>query len=591
VLAELHIRDFALIERQRVAVGAGLCVITGGTGAGKSLVVDALDFVLGARASADIVRAGAEEALVEALFYVDGPEERARIAAASPLLTEAGSAFEGELVLARSMSKAGRSRAMVNGRLAPVGALAELATRLVEVCGQHETHALFDAAEQREVVDLFGGHGALGERYRGAFEALRAAEKRLAALLEGARDRARREEAVAFEAKELRALAVSRGELAELERELLALESAAKIRAALRAGYAGIYESEGSVLAKLRAIEREVAPLGRAVPELLEVAARIEEASRILADAALACRDLRSRHRMDEGRRQEVDERIGAIRRLALKLGIDADEMPARLAALETERVALEGAEEGAASLRAEVARLEEELREAGAALSSARRAAAARLAREVEAELQDLGMKGAALSIDVAPDPEGPIASGLDRVELRIRTNAGDEPRPLRRIASGGEASRVMLAIKARLAGKGSVPTLVFDEVDANVGGRLGEAIGRRLRALARRYQVLCVTHLPQIAAFGERHLHVSKATHAGATVTSIAELQGEARVREIAQMIRGDSVTEVTLAEAREMIHAATAEPEPAAAPDRRAPAPGPAPSRREKSRKVAP
>jgi len=572
VLAELNIRNFALIERQRVSIGPSLVVLTGGTGAGKSLVIDALKFVLGARASADVIRAGATEAEVEALFYVDQLDERVRIAAATPSLEGSGATWDGELVLARSVNRQGRSRASVNGRLVPAGALADLADRLIEICGQHETQALFQAHEQREIVDVFGGHAELRERYRAAHERHREAEARLRSLVSGAQDRALRRDALAFQVKELKALHVKKGELQELETELRRLESAAKIRSALRAGYVGIYESDASVLGKLRAIQREVGPLEKLVPELARVGALIEEGSRALEEAALACRDLRSGYRMDDERRQEVDERIGAIRRLSMRLAIEADEMPQRLASLEAELKALEGAGTDEGALRGESEARAKEARALGAALSKARKAAAVKLAAEVEGELADLGMKGAALSIEVADDPEGATATGHDRVEILIRTNEGDAAKPLKKIASGGEASRVMLALKARLAGKGSVPTLVFDEVDANIGGRLGSTIGRKLLALARRYQVLCVTHLPQIAAMGEQHLHVAKAvvsgdTPAAATTTTVTELTGEARVREVAQMIRGEGASDVTLAEARDMLATGRASEAPTA------------------------
>ncbi len=579
MLAELNIRNFALIERQRVPVGAGLCVISGGTGAGKSLVVDALKFVLGARGTTDAIRAGADEAEVEALFYVDSPGERARVAAAAPALAESSGSWEGELVLSRSINRAGRSRATVNGRLVPVGALADLGARLVEVCGQHDAHALFAPAEQREIVDLFGGLLAQRETYARAYEAHRAAEERLRAIETGARDRAVRRETLEFQVGDLRALAPKAGELPDLEVELARLESAAKIRGALRSAYVGIYESDAAVLAKLRAIGRELEPLRALVPELGAARDLVAEAEGALEEAALKCRDLRSRFRLDEDRREEVDERISAYRRASGKYARSADELAALLGELEDEFAALDGAAGGAGALRSDVERLAAERARSGAALSAGRKKAAARLGAAVAAELDDLGMPGAALSIDVEDDPRGPGPLGLDRVEMRIKTNAGDEAMPLRKIASGGEASRVMLALKACLAGEGSVPTLVFDEVDANVGGRLGTTIGRKLRALAARWQVLCVTHLPQIASFADHHLAVSKAEDAGRTVTAVAELDEAGRLRELAQMIRGEGATEQTLAEARDMIAAACGPAAPRGQAERRKAAKEPA------------
>jgi DNA repair protein RecN (Recombination protein N) len=556
VLAELNIRNFALIERQRVTLGPGLNVISGETGAGKSLVIDALEFVLGARASQELIRSGEAEAQVEALLYVDSPAERARIAA---LLPDVAGIEAGELVLSRAIQRNGRSRATVNGRLFPVAQLAELGERLVEVCGQHETQALFRAAEQRGLVDRFAGIEAEVDAFRTIYERRRAAEARLAEVEASARDLAARREALEFQARELRALALEPGELEKLECELLRLENAAKIRAALRAAYSGIYESDAAILGRLAAIARDLEAVREAVPEIAKLAGQIEEGARLLEDAALACRDLRARFRVDEDRREEVSQRISAVHRACVRFGRDADGLARLLPEIERELASLGAAAGGAGALREEIAALDRDLARRGAAITEARRRAGERLASEVREELEALGMKGARLLVEVAPEPAGAGPSGFDRVEIFIRTNEGEEPRPLRKIASGGEASRVMLALKARLAGEGSVPTLVFDEVDANVGGRLGAVVGEKLFALGRRYQILCVTHLPQIASYADRHLTVSKASENGRTYAAITAIEGEARLREIAHMIRGQKVTEVAIAEAREMVEAA--------------------------------
>jgi len=559
MLTTLRISGLAIVDRVEVRFGPGLHVLTGETGAGKSILVNALHLVLGGRMGADVLREGAEEAVVEALFELPaGHPVLARLEAA-------GLPADGELLVRRTASRSGRGRAFVNGSLCTVGMLADAVRGLVDVSGQHEHVSLLDEASHLALLDAFAGADA------GPF---RAAHARLAALLRerdaldaGEAERGRREELLAFQLRELEAAKLVPGEEAALAAERQVLASAERLRAAARTAEGLAYAEEGSaserIAAAMRAIEGAAAVdarLAEPLALLRGAAAEVDEAGRALAHYAEGITG-------DPERLAGVEERLELLRALARKHGGSVEAAVARRDAIREEL----GRAVGAGERRAEV---ERELAEAGPrvlalarALSAARRDGARRLGTAVEAELRRLAMASCGVEIEL-PATEGGvtwggIAMGPDGAEgarILLAPNPGEPARPLARIASGGELSRLLLALKRALARVDPVPVYVFDEVDAGLGGAVAESVGRVLAEVARGRQVLCVTHLPQVAAFADRHYRVEKRVSGGRTTTVVTALEDDgARRAEVARMLAGAEVTPSALDHAGSLLGAA--------------------------------
>jgi DNA repair protein RecN (Recombination protein N) len=557
MLTCLRVRDFAIIDRLELELGPGLNVITGETGAGKSILVDALSLVLGERARPELVRGGAESAEVEALFDLSGaPEVLARLEAAG-VATD-----EGELLVRRVVLGGGRTRAYVNGRLATAAQLAELAAGLADVSSQHEHHSLTDPSTHLGYLDAYARLEPRRHEMARAHAALAEAEAALAQLQSAVADRATREDLLRFQVREIEEVAPEPGERERLreEREVLrhaeALSrSAAGAEEAVYAGEDAVVDVLGRVEADLLGAARLDPRLGPLVQELAEARARLEEVGRELGRRA---REITS----DPERLAEVEERLDRLQRLERKYGGSIDAVLAHAAAARAELATLEDHEARGAALEAAVEAARAEALRVADALGAARREAARALGEAIGAELESVGLKGARLEVAVTrlegKDGEGPRLSptGYDRVELLIAPNRGEEARPLRRIASGGELSRALLAIKRVLAGLRPAGLYVFDEVDTGVGGAVAEVIGRKLKDIARHHQVLCITHLPQIAVFADRHFRVAKEEADGRT-RSVVEALGEAERREeIARMLGGLRITSRTRAAAAEML-----------------------------------
>jgi DNA repair protein RecN (Recombination protein N) len=563
MLTFLRVRNFAIIDELEVELAAGLHVVTGETGAGKSILVDALDLVLGGRGKPELVRTGAAQAEVEATFDVSGdPLLRERLAARGIEETD-------ELIVRRVVAAGGRTRAYVNGSLATQAELAELTAGLADISSQHEHHTLTDPARHLGYLDAYGRLEDERAKMKVAYAALDAARDALADAKARARGREDREDVLRFQLKEIDQLAPELGELDKASAERDRLKHAEKLLAAARSAEEALYERDASIADELASLGRTLGDAAAIDARLREPAARIETARAELEDAA---RDLAHYARSisaDPDRLAELDERLHRLSRLARKHGEvgAADPIAGVLAFRDRARAeldALAGSEQQIESLdRAHVAANEAATKRA-AALSAARKKAASALGRAITSELSSLGMGGAEVRVDLAET--GMSASGIDRAELLIAPNVGEDARPLRKIASGGELSRALLAIKRVLAGlreaEGRASGLyVFDEVDTGVGGAVAEVIGKKLRDVARHHQVLVITHLAPIAVYADRHFQVKKSVEDGRTHSTIDLLGATERLEEVARMLGGLSITKKTREAARELLEGARA------------------------------
>ncbi len=580
MLEELRVRDFVLIDGLTLELGKGLSVLTGETGAGKSILVDALALVLGGRARPEVVRTGCESAEVEASFDV-GALPALRRALEDAGLAEVGD--EGRLLVRRVVSSAGRSKAFVNGRLVPVALLAELTRGLCDIASQHESQTLCDPASHAGLLDAYAGLDA--DR-----EALGAVVEQLSAL-----ERARREEQsrldtlraredfLRFQLAEIEKLAPEAGEESALEAERGRLRHGTKLAEVTSAAEARLESTEGSVLDTLG---RTIAELGHAAAldeRLAPLVRQVESAATELRDVAHALGRYAESVDQDPNRLSEVEERLYELSRLLRKHGPTTTELLAFRDSLAAELATLDAGDSKMAQHERERAALLGTATTLARALSKARRAAAAALGEAIAQELASLSMGKARIVVEVAtvaaPDgDEGLVVdadasrarlgrTGIDRVELLIAPNPGEDPRPLRRIASGGELSRALLAVKRVLASKDAHAGLyVFDEVDAGVGGAVAEAIGRKIADVARHHQVLCITHLPQIAAFADVHFTVAKREESGRTISEVRRVETEERVEELARMMGGSKLTDTTRRAAEEMLAVARAASGPA-------------------------
>lgn len=547
MLVSLHIEDFALFETLNLDFRPGLTVLTGETGAGKSILIDAIGAVLGDRTGSEVVRHGSDRAFVEAVFDVrDCEGVRTR-------LREEGYGTDGgELLLSREISRSGQGAVRINGRRTTLGLLREVAGGLVNLHGQHEHQSLLAPDHHLDVLDAWGGAATLDARQgaAAAYRRWKALDAELAALRMDERERARLADLYAFQVQEIESARLQPGEEEELLRERTRLAGAGKLAAALAEAREsldgeslGAVERLAAALARLREAAR-IDPVHEPVVEAVETALfAIQEAARDVASAADAIES-------NPARLEEIEERLDLLRRLKRKYGDTLDEVVAYRERTAAALAALQEADTRSAALEADIASAQAELQEVCGALRSARHQAAASLAAAMERELADLAMEKT--RFEVLLEPTGPGPQGADRVEFLISPNPGEPLKPLSRIASGGELSRLMLALKSVIANADQVPTLIFDEIDVGVSGRVAGVIGRKLQALGRDCQVLCVTHLPQIAAAANRHLLIRKEVAASRTVTRVEPLDGEGRVAEIARIVAGAHPTATALSHA---------------------------------------
>jgi len=569
MLHEIHIQNYAVIESLSVEFHPGLNVLSGETGSGKSILVDALGLALGGRASPDVIRTGQDRATVTAVFRAE------RNLPWTGWLGEYGlvGSDEPEVILRREIQASGKSRLLVNDQPVTVAAVRALAPCLVEVHGQSEHVALLARDAQLDLLDQFAATDDLLQQVGDLAARRRGLEREMESLSQNEQDRLRTIDLLSFQAQELERAELQPGEDARLEDEKRVLANLEKIRAAATTAFGHLYEEEGSVCSRL-------AVVGRALEELRRYDAALETYLEPLAgtratleDLAFFLRGYMGKLQANPQRLEELEDRLALIDRLKRKYGRTIEEIFACRKRIQQQLASLEHADEHRGEVGRELAKVAAEYQQAARALSQARREAARKLERLIREELAQLGMEKARFQVHFEVLPEDRASSkGLDEVELRISPNPGEELRPLEKTASGGELSRLMLALKtvvgkARAGARATrhvAPTFIFDEIDAGIGGRIAESVGQRLQRLARDAQVLCVTHLAQIACFAHHHFYVEKFERAGRTVTTVKYLEGEKeRAAELARMLSGRQITEAVLKHAAAMLKQASGTP----------------------------
>lgn len=550
MLTALQIRDFAIIDELELTLRTGLTVLTGETGAGKSIVVDALQLLAGGRAGADMIRHGATRAEISATFDVrNAPAELAD-------WLERQAIEDTEIIVRRMLGSDGRSRAWLNGQPVPVQLLREAGNLLIDIHGQHEFQSLARAPRQRALLDEFGALNAPVSELAEAYRRWRELNSRERELAEAARDRDAQIELLRHQVGELQALELAAEEFARLSEERERLAHRGRLAEATQAALALLYEDEsrnahGSVGRALQALR----PAAAIDPGLEPIVTLAQEAEVNIREAARELERYGEALQIDTTRQDAVEGRLAAIEDLARKHRVAPAELPARLATLAGELEALEHAEVDLQALRRELATALETYRQRAAALSGARARAAEALGTAVTGHMQTLGMAGGRFVAAVTPRHGEPGPHGDDDVEFQVSANPGQPVRPLAKVASGGELSRLSLAVEVASSAR-ETRCMIFDEVDSGIGGAVAEIVGRELRALGERGQVLCVTHLPQVASQGHQHLQVAKCTEEGTTRTRLAELAERERVEELARMLGGVDVTATAREHAREML-----------------------------------
>lgn len=554
MLRHLRVTNFAILSDVAMDFTAGFNALTGETGAGKSLIVEAVNLLRGGRASADIPRAGADEATVEAIF--DIPQDLdGRI---HDLLTGAGlPESDGEVLVRRVIHRGGRSRTYINGALTTARRLAEIGALLVDLSGQHQHQGLTDARRHRAILDTFADNRRQLATMRAAHEVLRDAERAIADLAGDDGGGEERIDYLRFQIDEIVNADLRVGEDEDLERERVRLQSLDRLEAAVRVSEHLVYSDKNAAVDRLSNAVRELQRVSDLDSALADIARQLDDARVVADDAAVQLRQYSDSLDGDPRRLHAIDDRLATIRRLRRKHGGDIARILERADGLRAQLDDLEHRDQRLEELERVRKKAESAARAAAAKLTESRRQAAEILTDKVGAALAELGMNGAVLSVAIAP--RALSAEGADRVEFLLASNKGEEAKPLVRVASGGELSRIMLALKLCLRRADQVASYVFDEVDTGIGGPTAEVVGRLIRRLGNQRQVVCVTHLPQIVAFADQHFHVSKDEVDGRIETSVRALSARERRDEIARMLSGLTVTASARAHADAMLAAA--------------------------------
>jgi len=562
MLKEIRIQNFAIIENLVVNFEKGLNVLTGETGAGKSIIIDALNLLVGGRADTDSIRTGEATALVEGIFQVSDVETLA-------MVQEIGiESDDGEIHIKRQVSNSGKNRCFLNDSQITVNTLAKLGDRLVDLHGQHDHQALLHPEIHVELLDLFGKSKQSLDKFAKEFADYQGQVKKLKSLNIDEQERLQREEFFGFQISEINAANLSKDEEEEIKAEKNKLRHAEKIRSALQQSQILLSEQSGSILENLRQILKDLEPLIELDKDLQAPFERSQSAFYELEEVEDALRSHDRTLEFNPGRLEEIEDRLAEITGLKRKYGNDVSEILKKRDQFAAELEQLAGNEENMKSLVAEIKKKETAVATLAVALADKREAGAKSLKAGVEKELKELHMNGVRFGVrfNYLPDPKGfveyrkeklkPTSLGLGTLEFLFSPNPGEDLRPLAKIASGGELSRIMLALKSILNEQDTIPVMIFDEVDAGIGGRVAEKVGEKLKKVAKTKQVFCITHLPQIAGMASSHYRVEKQVQGKRTRSGIRQLEFEERVEELARMSSGEKITEASLKHARELI-----------------------------------
>ena len=553
MLAELRLENYAVIDNVVVEFAAGLNLLTGETGAGKSILIDALSLMLGEKASSEVIRTGAERAVVAAVFESEGSALRA----VEEILESNGLDSEGSsLILRREIAAGGKGRVFINNQPATVAVLKQIAPYLAVVHAQNESFVNFDAAARQELLDAYAGVEL--KDVSAAFTNWKGIRERIAELERDEADRMRLLDMWSFQSREIEEAHLQAGEDERLEVEKRVLANAEKIYGAAMHAFDLLYEGDASTSSSLRAAQKHLEELARYEPKFQEARAALESARISVEDVGATLRDYAGGIQASPERLAELEERLALLDRLKRKYGSRLEQVIAHGDEMRRKINEMENKDQVLLELRTKLTAVAEEYRKAACNVSRKRTEAARKLEKLVEAEINDLAMRASfRIAVEENEAEEHWTSSGINQVVYRIAPNAGETMRPLEQIASGGELSRVMLAMKTVLAEQDRVPVLVFDEVDAGIGGAVSEVVGKRLRDLSRHgHQVFCITHLAPIAAQAQRHFAVTKAVKGGRTVTQVELLDKAARVEEVARMLGGEKITPTIRSTAAEML-----------------------------------
>jgi len=564
MLQELSIRNFAIIDDLTIRFGDGLSILSGETGAGKSVIINAVNLLLGSRATSRLIRTGAEAAELEALFHIQTDGKAAEIMRDQGFDTDEG------LLIRRIIARHGRHRIYINGRMATMQVLNRITRNLASISGQHANQLLLNEERHLLILDQFGG---LTDRRHQLFECyhqLAPLVKQLQRHIKSKQKRIERVELLEFQKQEIRDTALRPGEDAALEQERTLLKNGERLYQAVHQSIETLYSAQGAVVEQLGEVEKQLSRVVRIDPQLAAYAENVTDAVLRIEDLSGDLRTHLQTIRIDEQRLNEIEERLYQLQKLKKKYGDTVEAILARLGAIEDELGRIENSDVEIATLKTQIAAVSTDLSTQAYNLSAKRHKTARKLSAKVEKELASLKMEKTRFEAAIEPLPARDDAdacfvidghliteTGMDSVAFMIAPNVGEALKPLTAIVSGGELSRVVLALKAILAATDAVGTVIFDEVDAGIGGGVAEVLGQKLAALARHHQVVCITHLPQIAKFGDHHFRIAKQVANGRTRTTIEPVNAEERIREIARMLGGVTITPTAIEHAREMLN----------------------------------